>query len=74
MENWYAIYAPHGTPSPIITRLTEAIQQGMALPEIRQVIEKTTGLIPLAEGPDALQKQTLDDDAKWQPLAAKIRQ
>jgi tripartite-type tricarboxylate transporter receptor subunit TctC len=74
MENWYAIYAPHGTPSPIVARLTEAIRQGMALPEIRQVIEKTTGLMPLAEGPDALQKQTLDDDAKWQPLAAKIRQ
>jgi tripartite-type tricarboxylate transporter receptor subunit TctC len=74
MENWYSIYAPHGTPSAIIARLTSAIRQGMALPEVQQVIEKTTGLIPLAKGPDALQQQTLDDDAKWQPLAAKVRQ
>jgi tripartite-type tricarboxylate transporter receptor subunit TctC len=72
MENWYALYAPRDTPAPIIARLAEAAQQAMALPDIRSAINKTTGLIPLAEGPDALRKQMQDDNAKWQPIAARI--
>lgn len=73
MENWYALYAPLNTPAPIIARLSEAVQAAMALPDVRQAISKTSGLIPLAEGPDALQKQTLEDNAKWQPIAAQAR-
>ncbi len=72
MENWYALYAPRDTPAPIIARLTKAAQQAMALPEVRQAISKTTGLIPLAEGPDALRKQMQEDTAKWQPIAAHL--
>jgi tripartite-type tricarboxylate transporter receptor subunit TctC len=72
MENWYALYAPRDTPAPIIARLTEAAQQAVALPDVRESISKTTGLIPLAEGPDALRKQMQDDTAKWQPIAAHL--
>jgi tripartite-type tricarboxylate transporter receptor subunit TctC len=73
MENWYALYAPLNTPALIIARLSEAVLAAMALPEVRQVISKTSGLIPLAEGADALRKQTLEDNAKWQPIAAQAR-
>ena len=73
MENWYAVYAPPSTPAPIITRLSEAIKDAMALSEVKDVIGKTSGLIPLAEGPDALKKQTAEDNEKWQPIAARAR-
>jgi tripartite-type tricarboxylate transporter receptor subunit TctC len=73
MENWYGLYAPRDTPAPIIARLSNAVQAAMALPEVKQVIGKTSGLIPLAGGAEALQKQTLEDNAKWQPIAARAR-
>ena len=73
MENWYAVYAPPSTPAPIIARLSEAIKAAMALPEVKDVIGKTSGLIPLAGGPDALQKKTAEDNEKWQPIAAQAR-
>ena len=73
MQNWYAIYAPHGTPAPIIEKLTKTIQQGMALPAIQNLITTTTGLVPLAEGPEELAKQTAEDIAKWKPIADGLR-
>jgi tripartite-type tricarboxylate transporter receptor subunit TctC len=73
MENWYAVYAPPSTPAPIIARLSEAIKNAMAMSEVKDVIGKTSGLIPLAEGPDALKKQTAEDNEKWQPIAAQAR-
>ena len=73
MENWYAVYAPPSTPAPIIARLSEAIKDAMALSEVKDVIGNTSGLIPLAEGPDALKKQTAEDNEKWQPIAARAR-
>lgn len=73
MENWYAVYAPPSTPAPIIARLSEAIKDAMALSEVKDVIGKTSGLIPLAKGPDALKKQTAEDNEKWQPIAARAR-
>lgn len=73
MENWYAVYAPRETPAPIVAKLSAAIQKAMALSDIQQMVSKTSGLIPLAEGPEALQKQTLEDNAVWQPIAARAR-
>lgn len=73
MENWYAVYAPPSTPVPTIARLSEAINAAMALPEVKDVIGKTSGLIPLAGGPDALKNQTAEDNEKWQPIAARAR-
>lgn len=74
MENWYALYAPRDTPAPVVARLSEAAQQAMALPSVRQIIDRTTGLIPLGTDAAALLRQTEADNAKWQPLAARLRQ
>jgi hypothetical protein len=43
------------------------------LPEVKDGIGKTSGLIPLAGGPDALKKQTAEHHEKWQPIAARAR-
>lgn len=72
MENWYAIYAPRDTPAPVIARLAEATKEAVNAPEVREAIGKTTGLIPLGTGPDALRRQMAEDNAKWQPIAAQI--
>ena len=36
LESWVALYAPAGTPAPIITKLTNSVKQSLALPEIKE--------------------------------------
>lgn len=35
LESWVALYAPVGTPAPVITKLTESVKQSLAMPEIK---------------------------------------
>jgi tripartite-type tricarboxylate transporter receptor subunit TctC len=73
MENWYAIYAARGTPPALINKITDALRTAMALPQIRGPISETSGLTPIVEGPQELEKQTSEDNARWRPIAAKAR-
>lgn len=36
LESWVALYAPAGTPAPIITKLTESVKKSLSLPEIKE--------------------------------------
>lgn len=36
LESWVALYAPAGTPAPVIAKLTEAVKNSLALPEIKE--------------------------------------
>jgi tripartite-type tricarboxylate transporter receptor subunit TctC len=36
LESWVALYAPAGTPAPIITKLTNSVKKSLALPEIKE--------------------------------------
>jgi len=36
LESWVALYAPAGTPAPVITKLTNAVKKGLALPEVKE--------------------------------------
>lgn len=35
LESWVALYAPAGTPAPVITKLTNSVKQSLALPEVK---------------------------------------
>jgi len=35
LESWVALYAPAGTPAPVITKLTDSVKQSLSLPEIK---------------------------------------
>jgi hypothetical protein len=35
LESWVALYAPVGTPAPVISKLTDSVKQSLALPEIK---------------------------------------
>jgi len=36
LESWVALYAPAGTPAPVIAKLTDAVKKSLALPEIKE--------------------------------------
>jgi len=36
LESWVGLFAPAGTPAPVITKLTESVKKSLALPEVKE--------------------------------------
>ncbi len=36
LESWVALYAPAGTPAPVIAKLTESVKKSLVLPEVKE--------------------------------------
>ncbi|MEI6611553.1 tripartite tricarboxylate transporter substrate binding protein [Polynucleobacter sp.] len=36
LESWVALYAPAGTPAPVITKLSDSVKQSLVLPEVKE--------------------------------------
>jgi tripartite-type tricarboxylate transporter receptor subunit TctC len=71
MENWYALYAPKDTPKPALVKLTTAAISAIKLPDIAQVIEKSTALVPIGADGSAVHAKMSEDAAKWTPVVQK---
>ena len=70
--NWHMILAPAHTPAEIVEKLSAEIRAIVALPEIRQQIEKL-GLEPLDSPPPAELRTFLDADiTTWTNLVKQI--
>jgi tripartite-type tricarboxylate transporter receptor subunit TctC len=69
LDSWNALYAPAGTPRPIVQRLNAELQRILTNPEVRKRIENT-GSIVRAGSAEALAKLTADEYARYRKLAA----
>jgi len=36
LESWVGLFAPAGTPAPVVTKLTDAVKKSLALPEVKE--------------------------------------
>jgi tripartite-type tricarboxylate transporter receptor subunit TctC len=77
MSNWYALFAPRGTPKDVISKLTAAVVDALADPAIRSRLADQGQEIPPRDlqtpaGLGAYQKSEID---KWWPIikAAKLK-
>ncbi|WP_042883258.1 Bug family tripartite tricarboxylate transporter substrate binding protein [Cupriavidus necator] len=57
---WYAVFAPAGTPKPIVDRLNAEISKMLASPKIRQKFEDA-GVEPLVSTPEQLASMMRSD-------------
>jgi tripartite-type tricarboxylate transporter receptor subunit TctC len=64
---WYALFAPAGTPRPIVDKLAAAAANAVRQPDLRQKIEPL-GLNVTGLGPDEMAAILKADDAKWGPI------
>jgi tripartite-type tricarboxylate transporter receptor subunit TctC len=67
---WHGLYAPAGTPQPVIDKLANALQQALQDPK---VVERFAdlGTEPVAQEratPEALGQQLQAEIAKWKPI------
>jgi tripartite-type tricarboxylate transporter receptor subunit TctC len=67
---WHAIWAPKGTPKPIIARLNEAVTKAVADPVTRQRLEKIgQEFFPATmTTPEGLAKFQKEEAEKWWPV------
>jgi tripartite-type tricarboxylate transporter receptor subunit TctC len=62
--SWFAVFAPAGTPKPVVDRLHAEIVRIFGLPDV-QAKMKTLGLDPILGGPDELAKTQAAEIVKW---------
>ena len=68
--SWNALYAPAGTPRPVIQRLSAELLKLLARPEVRKRIEDT-GSITRPGTPEALGRLTLAEFDNYRRMAAE---
>ena len=70
---WHGIYAPKGTPKPVIDRLVQALQAAIAEPDfVRRMAE--LGSVPVAKDkatPEGLRTHLKAEIDKWGPIIKK---
>jgi tripartite-type tricarboxylate transporter receptor subunit TctC len=67
---WWALFAPKGTPRPILDRLTDALDKALDDPNTRKRLLELGGNVPDASkrGQHALAMQVKSDIARWTPI------
>jgi tripartite-type tricarboxylate transporter receptor subunit TctC len=65
--NWYALFAPRGTPEPIVKRLNEALANGLATPEARKQFDEI-GVEVVLSNPGGLSSELKQQADFWGPL------
>src|SRR5262249_25022478 len=68
--NWHALFAPLGTPEPIIARINGAMAQGLATPEARKEFE-AIGIELVLSNPRDLSQELKQQAGCWGPLIAR---
>jgi tripartite-type tricarboxylate transporter receptor subunit TctC len=64
LVGWFAIFAPAGTPRPVLDKLHEALREAYRSKEVIDYLA-TSGLGPADVGIDEFTRQVADAHAKW---------
>jgi tripartite-type tricarboxylate transporter receptor subunit TctC len=70
---WHGMYAPKGTPKPVIDTLASALQSALKDPNVKQRFNDL-GTEPVAEKratPEALRAHVKSEIERWSPIIAK---
>ncbi len=61
---WFAMFAPAGTPKPVVDKLNAEVLRVFRLPEVAERL-KTLGLEPVLSSPDELAAYQASEITKW---------
>ncbi len=62
---WWGVFAPAGTPRPIVDRLNSEFAKALKQPDLNRQLTDQLGLDIVSSSPDALQKFLLEQMARW---------
>jgi len=71
--NWFAMYAPKGTPQPVVDRLSAALQEALRDPDLKAKLAATGAetVAPERARPEILQAVLKAEIDKWVPIIRK---
>ena len=69
-DTWVGIFAPKGTPQPIVDKLSAEIRTALALPELRARAQ-TQGLEVAGSTPGELHRFVQEETVKWKKVVAE---
>ncbi len=76
IESWNGLFAPTGTPQPVVDKLAQTIRQIAQNPQFKASVEKTAATIPLlspAELKDLIAHQQKTYGEQYQQIAAMTK-
>ena len=62
---WWGIFAPAGTPKPVIDRMVAELHKALNQPDVKKTLTETLGMDIVAASPEATQKFLLGEMARW---------
>ena len=62
---WWGVYAPTGTPKPIIDKFHAELVKVLSQPDVRKTLAEGLGMDLVVSTPEELQKWTLEQLARW---------
>jgi len=70
---WHGLYAPKGTPKPVIDKLVHAMQEALKDPNVKQRFAELGAVEfpPDKQNPQALQAHLKSEIEKWAPIIKK---
>jgi tripartite-type tricarboxylate transporter receptor subunit TctC len=68
---WYGIFAPAGTPSPVIARLNQEVNEALKLPDVRERF-LNAGIEPLGGDAQTLATFMRNDDQRYGAIARAL--
>ena len=70
---WHGLYAPKGTPKPVLDKLNAALKTAIQDPSFKEALAKlgSAPVSPDQATPEALQKHLKAEIDKWGPIIKK---
>jgi len=69
---WQGLFAPAGTPKPIIDKLRTIVQAELKKPEVAAKVNVSGSLMPLILSPEEFAARIKSDDEKFGKLAKEL--
>ena len=70
VETWYALFAPAGTPEPIVAKWNAELNELLKEPDVKEVLAKQ-GLVPAGGTPQRLGERVKRELARWTAVVKK---
>ena len=70
-EQWFGIMGPANMPKPVVDKLTAAMEQVLAMPDVRERLVGMAMDVAVA-GPAEMKRKVEGDAAQWVKLAQEL--
>lgn len=71
VRTWAGVFAPKGTPAPVVAKLNSAIQQSIARPDVKARLEEVVGGDVQGSTPEAMRSMVAAEAARWTDVIRK---